>query len=78
MEEVGSLGPVSLEGYRKKLVFDFVKKYFADNSKIISFFKKRIKIKNLFDEKKFIEEINLSSKILLSTFKSFFLCQKAM
>lgn len=76
MEEVGELGPVSLESYRKKLVFDFVKKYFTDNSKIISFFKKRIKIKNLFDEKKFIEEINLSSKIFVEHIQKFFFMSK--
>ena len=76
MEEVGDLGPVSLESYRKRLALNIVKKYFTDNSKIISFFKKKIKIKNLFDEKKFIEEINLSSKIFVEHMKKFFYMSK--
>ena len=48
MEEVGELGPVSLASYRKELIKKFLLKYLVDNSKIISFFLKKVKKKLLF------------------------------
>ena len=77
MEEVGELGPVSLASYRKELIKKFYLKYLVDNSKIISFFLKKSEKKNyFFDEKKFIKEIDLSSKIFIEHMRKFYLMSK--
>ena len=74
MEEVGELGPVSLASYRKELIKKLLLKYLVDNSKIISFFfKKSEKEIYLFDEKKFLEELDLSSKIFVEHMRKFYL-----
>ncbi len=76
MEEVGEIGPISLPSYKKELMKNFIKSYIINNSKILSIFKKNKNDKNLFDEKKFKEEINLSSEIFVNHVQKFHLMSK--
>jgi len=83
MEEVGDLGPLNLPSYRKELFLNIIKKYFKDNSRILSFIKKKDEYgprlgsdKNLFEEKKFHDQINLSSNIFLEHVNKFYLMSK--
>ena len=83
MEEVGDLGPINLPSYRKELFLKIVKKYVKDNSRILSFLKKDEEQgprlgsdKNLFEEKKFNDQINLSSTIFLEHVNKFYLMSK--
>ncbi len=76
MEEVGDVGPMILPSYRNKLIAKGLLKLLVENSKIISFFQNQNNNKNLFNKKKFKNEITLSSLIFVDHLNKFQLMSK--
>ena len=76
MEEVGDVGPMSLPSHRNKLIIKGLSKLLFENSKIISFFQNKNNNKNIFDKKKFKNEMILSSSIFVDHLNKFKLMSK--
>jgi lysophospholipase L1-like esterase len=87
LEEVGELGPMNLPSYRKKIFIDIIKKFIRNNFRILSYFTKQNNKKkyepqlgsdpkDVFDQKKFLEEVNLSSDIFIEHMKKFYFMSK--
>ena len=67
---------MSLPSHRNKLIIKGLSKLLFENSKIISFFQNKNNNKNIFDKKKFKNEMILSSSIFVDHLNKFKLMSK--
>ena len=76
MEEVGDVGPMSFPSYRNKILKKNIYSFLLQYSKIFAFLNKDNRNSSYFDEKKFIDELKLSSSIFFEHIVKFNLLSK--